>query len=92
MDLAAGLRRLGEAGLTRLLVEGGGLLAAALLKADLVDRIHWFRAPAVMGGDGLPAVAALGAAHPGDAPRFRPHARRAAGGDIWEVWRRCSPE
>ena len=92
MDLAAGLRRLGEAGLTRLLVEGGGLLAAALLKADLVDRLHWFRAPAVMGGDGLPAVAALDVEHPGDAPRFSLHARREAGGDTWEVWRRCSPE
>lgn len=92
MDLTAGLRRLGEAGLTRLLVEGGGLLAAALLKADLVDRLHWFRAPAVMGGDGLPAVAALDVEHPGDAPRFSLHARRGAGGDIWEVWRRCSPE
>ena len=92
MDLTAGLRRLGEAGLTRLLVDGGGVLAAALLKADLVDRIHWFRAPAVMGGDGLPAIAALGAEDPGEAPRFSLHARREAGGDIWEVWRRCSPE
>ena len=92
MNLAAGLGRLGEAGLTRLLVEGGGVMAAALLKADLVDRIHWFRAPAVMGGDGLPAVAALGVEHPGEAPRFRLHAQRTAGGDIWEVWRRCSPE
>ena len=92
MDLAAGLQRLGEAGLTRLLVEGGGVLAAALLRADLVDRIHWFRAPAVMGGDGAPAVAALGVEDPGGAPRFRLHARREAGGDIWEVWRRCSPE
>ena len=92
MDLAAGLLRLGEEGLTRLLVEGGGMLAAALLKAGLVDRIHWFRAPAVMGGDGAPAVAALGAESPGDAPRFRLHARREAGGDTWEVWRRCSPE
>ena len=92
MDIAAGLLRLGEAGLTRLLVEGGGVLAAALLKADLVDRIHWFRAPAVMGGDGAPAIAALGAEDPGEAPRFQLHARREAGNDIWEVWRRCSPE
>ena len=92
MDIAAGLQRLGEAGLTRLLVEGGGMLAAALLKADLVDRIHWFRAPLVMGGDGAPAVAALDVEDPGEAPRFRLHARREAGDDNWEVWRRCSPE
>ena len=92
MDLATGLARLAETGLTRLLVEGGGMLAAALVKADLVDRIHWFRAPSVMGGDGAPAIAALGAEDPGEAPRFQLHARREAGDDIWEVWRRCSPE
>jgi len=34
------------------LVEGGAQLAAALLRAALVDRIAWFHAPAVMGGDG----------------------------------------
>ena len=92
LDPAAGLLRLGEEGLTRLLVEGGGMLAAALLKADLVDRIHWFRAPAVMGADGAPAIAALGVEDPSEAPRFHLHARREAGSDIWEVWRRCSPE
>ena len=36
--------RLGERGLTRVLVEGGGKLAAALLRAGLVDRLYWFRA------------------------------------------------
>ncbi len=35
-------------------------VAAALLRADLVDRIAWFHAPAVMGGDGWPAVQAFG--------------------------------
>ena len=38
-------RRWAQAGLTRVLVEGGGQLAAALLRADLVDRIAWFHAP-----------------------------------------------
>ena len=48
-------------GLTRVLVEGGGALAAALLRARLVDRLVWFQAPLLIGGDGLPAVGALGA-------------------------------
>jgi diaminohydroxyphosphoribosylaminopyrimidine deaminase/5-amino-6-(5-phosphoribosylamino)uracil reductase len=51
---------LGDAGLTRVLVEGGGHLAAGLLRADLVDRLQWFRAAGIMGGDGVPAVAAYG--------------------------------
>ncbi len=53
IDLHAALAALGEAGLTRLLVEGGAQLAGALLRAGLVDRLAWFHAPIVMGGDGL---------------------------------------
>ena len=60
MDLTAALTALGTAGLTRVMVEGGGQLAAALLRADLVDRIVWFHAPSIMGGDGWPAVQAFG--------------------------------
>ena len=60
LDLAAALRRLGERGLTRLLVEGGGQLAAALLRAGLVDRLAWLHAPLLLGGDGVPAVGKLG--------------------------------
>ena len=60
VDLRPALTALAHAGLTRVLVEGGGQLAAALLRADLVDRIAWFHAPAVMGGDGWPAVQAFG--------------------------------
>jgi diaminohydroxyphosphoribosylaminopyrimidine deaminase/5-amino-6-(5-phosphoribosylamino)uracil reductase len=47
-------------GITRLLVEGGGSLAASLLANDLVDELAWFRAPSIMGDDGLSSVAALG--------------------------------
>jgi len=45
--------------MTRILVEGGAKIAASLLRADLVDRIAWFHAPSVMGGDGWPAVQAF---------------------------------
>ncbi len=70
VDLTAGLQALGAAGLTRLLVEGGGQLAAALLRADLVDEMAWFHAPAIMGGDGWPAVQAFGVAQLAAMPRF----------------------
>lgn len=72
VDLVAGLQALGRAGLTRLLVEGGGQIAAALLRADLVDRIAWFHAPAIMGGDGWPAVQAFGIEKLAAMPRFTP--------------------
>ena len=68
IDLA--VKELGTRGLTRVLVEGGGHLAAALLRRGLVDRLHWFRAPSIMGGDGVPVAVALGVEMLADAPRF----------------------
>jgi diaminohydroxyphosphoribosylaminopyrimidine deaminase/5-amino-6-(5-phosphoribosylamino)uracil reductase len=70
IDLAQTLAVLAGRGITRLLVEGGAKLAASLLRADLVDRIAWFHAPAVMGGDAWPAAQAFGVAHLADMPRF----------------------
>ena len=75
VDLRAGLTALGEAGITLLLVEGGAQIAAALLRDGLVDRIAWFHAPGVMGGDGWPAVQAFGVEALTAMPRFvRKHA------------------
>lgn len=71
IDLVDGLRALAKAGITRLLVEGGGQIAASLLRADLVDEIAWFHAPSVMGGDGWPAAQAFGIDHLASMPRFK---------------------
>src|SRR3970282_1469408 len=54
----------GRRGLTRVLVEGGARLAGALVKAGLVDRIAWFRAPLLMGGGRVPALDPRGVAAP----------------------------
>jgi diaminohydroxyphosphoribosylaminopyrimidine deaminase/5-amino-6-(5-phosphoribosylamino)uracil reductase len=62
LDLGAALERLAQAGLTNIFVEGGGGLAAALLRLGLVDEIHWITAPRLIGGDGREAVAGLGVA------------------------------
>ena len=58
-------------GLTRVLIEGGGEVAGAYLKAALVDEIAWFRAARVIGGDGVPAVGALGAGYMSALPNFK---------------------
>ena len=88
IDVAALLCALGDKGLTRLLVEGGGELAASLLRAGLVDRLVWMRAPLAIGGDGLPAIAALGLDAPGAAPRFELIDSEAVAGDLVETYRR----
>jgi len=68
LDLGAALRALATAGLTEILVEGGGTLAAALLRAGFVDELHWFAAPRLLGGDGVPALAPLGLRRLADSP------------------------
>ena len=90
IDLAQGLRALAEAGITRLLVEGGAKIAAALLRADLVDRVAWFHAPAVMGGDGWPAAQAFGIAEPDAMPRFVRTDARPLGPDMLTELRRAA--
>lgn len=81
VDLAKGLAALADAGLTQVLVEGGAKIAAALLRADLVDRIAWFHAPSVMGADGWPSVQAFGVERLDLMPRFVRRAMRPVGDD-----------
>jgi diaminohydroxyphosphoribosylaminopyrimidine deaminase/5-amino-6-(5-phosphoribosylamino)uracil reductase len=59
LDLPRAFARLAREGITFVLVEGGGELAAALLRAGLVDELHWFLAPSLLGGDARPALGAL---------------------------------
>ena len=82
------LRTLGDAGLTRVLVEGGGQVAASFLKAGLVDRLVVFRAGKVIGGDGLPAIAGLGLQALEAAPGFTLADALPIGDDMAEFWTR----
>lgn len=83
LDLRRGLVRLGELGLTTLLVEGGGGLAAALLRDGLVDEVHWFTAPSLLGGDARPALAPLGLARLADRVDLEVREVRRLGRDLY---------
>jgi len=52
---------LGERGMNHVLVEVGGTFASALLGAGLVDELYWFRAPMIIGDEGISAVKNLNA-------------------------------
>ena len=67
--LSAAMRRLAERGVVSVLIEGGGGLAAAALRARVVDRILLVSAPMLLGGDGRPMLAALGVTRLARAPR-----------------------
>ena len=87
VDLRDVLRLLGERGLTRLLVEGGGRLAASLLRAGLVDRLVWLHAPLLLGGDGVPSVNALGLDALAEAPGFDLLSSERVGPDLLSTYR-----
>jgi diaminohydroxyphosphoribosylaminopyrimidine deaminase/5-amino-6-(5-phosphoribosylamino)uracil reductase len=86
VSIAAALQALGDAGLTRLLVEGGGKLAASFVAENCVDALVIFRGPSIIGGDGIPAIAALGLERVADASRFRQVDSRPIGVDRVETY------
>ena len=88
ISIAEALQALGEAGLTRLMVEGGGKLAASFLNEGLVDEIALFRGPSIIGGDGIPAISGLGLDRVADAPRFHLTDSRKLGVDTFEAYSR----
>jgi diaminohydroxyphosphoribosylaminopyrimidine deaminase/5-amino-6-(5-phosphoribosylamino)uracil reductase len=85
VDLGAVAAELGRRGLTSVLVEGGGTLIATLLRENLLDRLHWFRAPRLIGGDGLAGVAPYGVARLADSAAWRRTGLAGTGDDIVET-------
>jgi diaminohydroxyphosphoribosylaminopyrimidine deaminase / 5-amino-6-(5-phosphoribosylamino)uracil reductase len=82
LDLAEVLDRLGTAGVTTLLAEGGGRVHGAFLRESLVDEVAFFIAPLLIGGDGIAAVGPLALADLAQAPRLTEISRRRCGTDI----------
>jgi diaminohydroxyphosphoribosylaminopyrimidine deaminase/5-amino-6-(5-phosphoribosylamino)uracil reductase len=84
----AALQAIQRAGAHSVLIEGGGQVAASFLRAGLVDRLEWFRAPILLGGEGRPCVGALALAKPAEAPKFRRLSAEPLGDDLWERYER----
>ncbi|UWP93772.1 bifunctional diaminohydroxyphosphoribosylaminopyrimidine deaminase/5-amino-6-(5-phosphoribosylamino)uracil reductase RibD [Aliiroseovarius crassostreae] len=89
LDPRSVLHSLAGQGLTRVFCEGGGALAASLLRADLVDELIGMTAGVALGAEGRPALAGMGITHLADAPRFTLIETRALGGDVLHRWSRA---
>ncbi|MAF47897.1 MAG: bifunctional diaminohydroxyphosphoribosylaminopyrimidine deaminase/5-amino-6-(5-phosphoribosylamino)uracil reductase RibD [Rhodospirillales bacterium] len=85
IDLKSLAVYLGTSGLTNVLVEGGGTLAASMLGAGLVDRIAWFRAAAILGADAIPAIGALGIGRISEMFEFSRNCSMSAGPDGLDI-------
>jgi diaminohydroxyphosphoribosylaminopyrimidine deaminase / 5-amino-6-(5-phosphoribosylamino)uracil reductase len=88
LDMANAMQKLAEGGITRVLCEGGGKMAATLLAEDLVDKIALFSSGKVIGGDGVPGVGPIGLERLEDAPGFELESVEPVGADMLSLWRR----
>jgi diaminohydroxyphosphoribosylaminopyrimidine deaminase/5-amino-6-(5-phosphoribosylamino)uracil reductase len=92
LDIAAVLRSLAAHGITRLMVEGGPMVAASFVAADLVDAAVVFRSPKAIGPDGIEALEGLPLAALTQAPQLRLVGSEALGPDIIETFEHVNLE
>ena len=85
-DMKLALNALSVQGITRLLVEGGSHLQASLVKEGLADRLMWFRAGKLIGGDGIPALQSIGLKDVASAPALELMETRRLGDDLLESY------
>ena len=67
VDIAKLINKLGGLEITNLLIEGGAQVAASALRAGVVDKVVFFYAPKILGGDGISMIGGLGISELNDA-------------------------
>ncbi|APR98125.1 bifunctional diaminohydroxyphosphoribosylaminopyrimidine deaminase/5-amino-6-(5-phosphoribosylamino)uracil reductase RibD [Wolbachia endosymbiont of Folsomia candida] len=75
-----------EIGITRLLVEGGGILITELLKHNLIDRLIICRSGKILGNDATPFIANLGIESINQCYKFKKAEIIDFSDDVVEVW------
>ena len=90
LNIEAALDFMFRQGVSTLLVEGGGTLAASFIRAGVIDRIDWFRAPLILGGDGRSCIGDLGLTDLNLARQFTRVNLSELGDDLYETYERIS--
>jgi diaminohydroxyphosphoribosylaminopyrimidine deaminase/5-amino-6-(5-phosphoribosylamino)uracil reductase len=86
VDLEQALAAIAAAGIERLFVEGGGVVATAFLRAGYVDRLEWFRSATILGGDARPVIGHLNIDDLNQMVRFTRLGVQSVGEDLWETY------
>lgn len=83
VDLVKLMEMLAEKQITGVLIEGGGQINGAALNAGIVDKVAWFLAPKIIGGDAAPGpVRGEGIASLGDAIKLHDMSIERLGEDL----------
>jgi diaminohydroxyphosphoribosylaminopyrimidine deaminase/5-amino-6-(5-phosphoribosylamino)uracil reductase len=88
LDLGKAMKLLALRGLTRVMVEGGPTVAAALLEADLLDEATIVTGPAILGASAIDALEGKPLSALTAAPGFRLTAESRVGDDSWARYER----
>jgi len=88
LDISAVLALLAARGVTRLMVEGGPIVAAAFLAADMVDEAVLLRGPRLIGPDGIDALEAMPLTALTASPKLRARGIETVGEDTIETFER----
>ena len=89
LDVHAALTILKERGISTLLLEGGGTLAASFIALGVVDVIEWFRAPIILGANGRSGIGPLELKDLSLAERYSRIDLRELGDDVYERYERA---
>ena len=82
IDLRWLMKKLGAENVTSLLVEGGGEVNASFLFGGFAQRVAFFYAPKILGGDGRKAVGGAGVINLKDALKLRETQWQKVGEDL----------
>jgi diaminohydroxyphosphoribosylaminopyrimidine deaminase/5-amino-6-(5-phosphoribosylamino)uracil reductase len=76
------LRRMARAGIVSVMIEGGAAVAASALADKVVDKVLFFYAPKILGGDARVMIDGLNLRHVSQAIALRNIDVRRSGGDL----------
>lgn len=83
VDLGSLMEKLGQRQITSVLIEGGASVAAAAVEENLVDKVHFFVAPIIIGGHSAPGpVGGQGIAQLPEAVRLQAMSTEWLGTDL----------
>lgn len=88
VDVHQVLSVLANRSVNTVMVEAGAQVAGAFVRAGLVDRIEWFRAPILIGAEGRPCISGLALEQLDLSPMFQRVSVRECGADLWETYKR----